>query len=68
MAKAKVHKKRDKKGVGDKVNVLELNPWPSYIEVCILSLCYMLAHYMITITILQIVAAVISGQVAQLKG
>jgi hypothetical protein len=40
MAKTKVHKeKKDKKGIDDKVNVSELNPWPSYIEVCKLNLC-----------------------------
>ncbi|PNF23766.1 Threonine--tRNA ligase, cytoplasmic, partial [Cryptotermes secundus] len=33
MAKTKVHKdKKDKKGVDDRVNVSELNPWPPYIE------------------------------------
>jgi hypothetical protein len=48
MVKTKVHKeKKDKKGVDDKVNVSELSPWPSYIEVCILNFCYMVAHNMI---------------------
>jgi hypothetical protein len=68
MTKAKVHKeKKEKKVVDDKVNVSELNPWPSYIEVCILSFYYMVAHND-TNTVLQILAAVISGQIAQLNG
>jgi hypothetical protein len=49
MTKTKVHKeKKDKKGVDDKVNVSELSPWPSYIEVCILHFCYMAAYCIMT--------------------
>jgi hypothetical protein len=49
MTKTKVHKeKKDKKGVDDKVNVSELRPLPSYIEVCRLNFFYMVVHYIVT--------------------